>query len=128
MDTGGIHDLITERGTIRQEVTKIHITRDLVTHTPEEDEVNFIVWLIAGALVGWVASNIMRTNRRQGLVMDIVVGIVGAFVAGYFLSPVFGIATINQRDFSLPSLLLSLGGAVVLLAVVNVLRRGRVTG
>jgi len=89
---------------------------------------NFIVWLIAGAVVGWVASNIMRTNRRQGVVMDVVVGIVGAFVAGYFLSPVFGIATINQRDFSLPSLLLSLGGAVVLLAIVNVLRRGRVTG
>jgi uncharacterized membrane protein YeaQ/YmgE (transglycosylase-associated protein family) len=56
------------------------------------------------------------------------VGIVGAFVAGYFLSPYFGVATINQRDFSLPSLLLSLGGAVILLAVVNVLRRGRVTG
>jgi len=89
---------------------------------------NFIIWLIAGAVVGWVASSIMGTNRRQGLLLDIVVGIVGAFVAGYFLSPYFGIATINQRDFSLPSLLLSLGGAVVLLAVVKALRRGRVTG
>jgi uncharacterized membrane protein YeaQ/YmgE (transglycosylase-associated protein family) len=89
---------------------------------------NFIVWLIAGAAVGWVASNIMGTSGRQGLVADIVVGIVGAFIAGYFLSPYFGIATINQRDFSLPSLLLSLGGAVILLAVVRVLRRGRVRG
>ncbi|HLC05822.1 MAG TPA: GlsB/YeaQ/YmgE family stress response membrane protein [Anaerolineales bacterium] len=89
---------------------------------------NFIIWLIAGAVVGWVASNIMGTNRRQGLLLDIVVGIVGAFVAGYFLSPYFGVATINQSDFSMPSLLLSLGGAVILLAVVNVLRRGRVTG
>ena len=86
---------------------------------------NFIVWLIAGALVGWVASMIMRTNSRQGLMLDIVVGIVGAFIAGYFLSPYFGIATINQRDFSMPSLLLSLGGAVILLAVVKVLTRGR---
>jgi uncharacterized membrane protein YeaQ/YmgE (transglycosylase-associated protein family) len=86
---------------------------------------NFIVWLIAGALVGWVASMIMRTNSRQGLLLDIVVGIVGAFIAGYFLSPYFGIATINQRDFSMPSLLLSLGGAVILLAVVKVLTRGR---
>jgi len=89
---------------------------------------NFIVWLIAGALVGWVASMIMRTNSRQGLMLDIVVGIVGAFIAGYFLSPYFGIATINQRDFSMPSLLLSLGGAVILLAVVKVLTRGRVLG
>jgi uncharacterized membrane protein YeaQ/YmgE (transglycosylase-associated protein family) len=89
---------------------------------------NLIIWLIAGAVIGWVASNIMRTNRRQGLVLDIVVGVVGAFVAGYFLGPYFGIATINQRDFSIPSLLLSLGGAVILLAIVNVLRRGRVTG
>jgi len=89
---------------------------------------NFIIWLIAGAVVGWVASSIMGTNRRQGLLLDIVVGIVGAFVAGYFLSPYFGVATINQNDFSMPSLLLSLGGAVILLAVVNVLRRGRVTG
>lgn len=89
---------------------------------------NLIIWLIAGAVVGWVASNIMGTNRRQGLVMDIVVGIVGAFIAGYFLSPYFGIATINQRDFSLPALLLSLGGAVVLLAVVKALRRGKVFG
>ena len=89
---------------------------------------NFIVWLIAGALVGWVASMIMRTNSRQGLLLDIVVGIVGAFIAGYFLSPYFGIATINQRDFSMPSLLLSLGGAVILLAIVKALTRGRVLG
>ena len=59
---------------------------------------NFIIWLIAGAVVGWVASSIMGTNRRQGLLLDIVVGIVGAFVAGYFLSPYFGVATINQRE------------------------------
>lgn len=87
---------------------------------------NFIIWLIAGALVGWVASMLMRTNSQQGLLMDIVVGIVGAFIAGYFLSPLFGVATINQRDFSMPALLVSLGGAIILLAVVNLFRRGSV--
>jgi uncharacterized membrane protein YeaQ/YmgE (transglycosylase-associated protein family) len=87
---------------------------------------NFIIWLIAGALVGWVASVLMRTNSQQGLLMDIIVGIVGAFIAGYFLSPLFGVATINQRDFSMPALLVSLGGAIILLAVVNLFRRGRV--
>jgi uncharacterized membrane protein YeaQ/YmgE (transglycosylase-associated protein family) len=62
----------------------------------------------------------MRTNGRQGLVLDIVVGVVGAFLAGYFLTPFFGIATINQNDFSVPALLVSLLGAVILLAVVRV--------
>jgi len=87
---------------------------------------NFIIWLIAGAVIGWVASVLMRTNSQQGLLLDIVVGIVGAFFAGYLLSPFFGVGTINQRDFSMPALLVSLGGAIILLAVVNLLRRGRV--
>lgn len=84
---------------------------------------NFVIWLIAGAVVGWVASIIMRTNGRQGLVLDIVVGVVGAFLAGYFLTPFFGIATINQNDFSVPALLVSLLGAVILLAVVRLFNR-----
>jgi uncharacterized membrane protein YeaQ/YmgE (transglycosylase-associated protein family) len=87
---------------------------------------NFIIWLIAGAVIGWVASVLMRTNSQQGLLLDIIVGIVGAFVAGYFLSPFFGVGTINQNNFSMPALLVSLGGAVILLAVVNLFRRGRV--
>jgi uncharacterized membrane protein YeaQ/YmgE (transglycosylase-associated protein family) len=87
---------------------------------------NFIIWLIAGALVGWVASVIMRTSGRQGLFLDIVVGIVGAFLAGYFLTPFFGISTINQNNFSLPALLVSLLGAVILLAIVRLFNtRGR---
>ena len=87
---------------------------------------NFIIWLVAGAVIGWVASIIMRTNSQQGLLLDIVVGIIGAFVAGYFLSPLFGVGTINQNNFSAPALLVSLGGAIILLAVVNLFRRGRV--
>jgi uncharacterized membrane protein YeaQ/YmgE (transglycosylase-associated protein family) len=87
---------------------------------------NFIIWLIAGAVVGYVASIIMKTNGRQGLVLDIVVGVVGAFLAGYFLTPFFGISTINQNNFSVPALLVSLLGAVILLAVVRLFNtRGR---
>ena len=56
---------------------------------------NIIIYLIAGALVGWVASIIMRTNGQQGLLQDIIVGVVGAFIAGFFLSPVFGVAPIS---------------------------------
>jgi uncharacterized membrane protein YeaQ/YmgE (transglycosylase-associated protein family) len=84
--------------------------------------INFIIWIIAGALVGWVASLIMRTNRRQGPIADIVVGIVGAFVGGFFLSPLFHVSTINQGNFSIPALLVSLGGAVILLAVSKLFR------
>ena len=84
--------------------------------------VNIIVWLIVGALIGWVASMLMRTP--ESLVINIVVGVVGAFVAGYVLTPFFGVSTINEGNFSVPALLVSLGGSVILLAVVNVFRRG----
>lgn len=84
---------------------------------------NFIIWLIAGAFVGWVASMIMGTSGRQGLLLDIVVGVVGALLAGYFLSPIFGVSTINQNNFSLEGLLISLLGAVILLFVVRLFRR-----
>jgi len=86
--------------------------------------INFIVWLIAGAIIGWLASRLMGTDRQQGLLLDIVVGVVGAFVAGWFLTPLFGISTINQNNFSLPALLVSLVGAILLLAVLRLFRRG----
>lgn len=85
---------------------------------------NILIYLIIGAFVGWVASRIMGTDRQQGLLLNIVVGIVGAFIAGLFLTPLLGIATINQGNFSLPALLVSLGGSVILLAVINLFRRG----
>jgi uncharacterized membrane protein YeaQ/YmgE (transglycosylase-associated protein family) len=87
---------------------------------------NFIIWLIVGGIVGWVASMIMRTNGQQGLILNVLVGIVGAFVAGLLLTPLLGIATINQNDFSLPALIVSVVGAVILLAVVSLFqgRRG----
>ena len=80
---------------------------------------NFIIWLIVGGIVGWLASIVMRTNGQQGLLLNIVVGIVGAFVAGLFLTPLLGIATINQNNFSLPGVLVSVVGAIILLAVIN---------
>ena len=88
--------------------------------------INFLVWLFVGALVGWVASMIMGTNGRQGLVLDIIVGIAGAFGAGWFIAPLFGLGTINQSDFSVPSLVVSLVGAVLLLAVLRMFRWGTV--
>jgi uncharacterized membrane protein YeaQ/YmgE (transglycosylase-associated protein family) len=89
---------------------------------------NLIVWLIVGGLVGWVASIIMKTNAQQGALLNVVVGVIGAFLGGVLLAPLFGAGTINQGDFSPMSLLVSLIGAVVLLAVVNLFRRGRTTG
>lgn len=85
---------------------------------------NLILWLIAGAVVGWLASKIMGTSGQQGLLLDIVVGILGAVLAGWFLTPLFGIGTINQNNFSIPALLVSLLGAVLLLAIVKLLRGG----
>ena len=84
---------------------------------------NFIIWLIVGGLVGWVASMVMGTNRQQGIFLNVIVGIVGAFLAGIVLTPYFGISTINQNNFSLPALLVSLLGAIILLAVVSLFTR-----
>ena len=86
---------------------------------------NFILWLIVGGLIGWIASKIMNTDAQQGIVLNIVVGIVGALLAGWLVTPLIGGATINQGDFSLSGLVISLLGAIVLLAIVNLFRRGR---
>jgi uncharacterized membrane protein YeaQ/YmgE (transglycosylase-associated protein family) len=83
---------------------------------------NLILWLVIGGIIGWLASIVMRTDAQQGILLNIIVGIVGAFLAGLVLSG----GTINNSDFSLSSLLASFLGAVVLLAIVNLFRRGRV--
>jgi len=87
---------------------------------------NFILWLILGGILGWLASIIMHTDAQQGIFLNIVVGILGAMVAGFLLTPLLGIGTINQDSFSLPALLVSLLGAIILLAIVNLFRRGAV--
>ena len=85
---------------------------------------NFIVWLVVGGLIGWVASMIMKTDAQQGVILNIVVGIVGAFLGGWLISPLVGVPTINQDAFSIGALAVSLVGAIILLAVVNLMRRG----
>ena len=85
---------------------------------------NLIIWLVVGGLIGWVASMIMKTDGQQGVILNVVVGIVGAMLGGFFLAPMFGTGTINSNDFSVAGLAVSLLGAVILLAIVNLLRRG----
>jgi uncharacterized membrane protein YeaQ/YmgE (transglycosylase-associated protein family) len=87
---------------------------------------NLILILIVGGIIGWLASIVMRTNAQQGILLNIVVGIVGALLAGFLLAPLFGTATITQGSFSLPALLVSLLGSIILLAIVNLFRRGTV--
>lgn len=87
---------------------------------------NLIAWIIIGGIIGWLASLIMRTDGQMGTLLNIVVGVVGAFVAGLVLSPLFGVGTINEGNFSFPAMALSLLGAVLLLGVVNLFQRGRV--
>jgi uncharacterized membrane protein YeaQ/YmgE (transglycosylase-associated protein family) len=87
---------------------------------------NLIIWLIVGGLIGWMASMLMKTNDQQGMVLNVVVGVVGAMLAGWFISPLVGVGTINQNNFSLPALLVSFVGAAMLLAIVNLFRRGAV--
>ena len=84
--------------------------------------INLIVWLLLGALVGWLASMVMRTDAQQGALMNIVVGVIGALIGGFL----FGYSTINQNNFSLTALIVSFVGAVILLAIVNLVRRGTV--
>ena len=84
--------------------------------------INFLLWLVFGALIGWLASLVMRTDAQQGAVLNIVVGIIGALIGGFL----FGAGTINSNNFSLSALLVSFVGAVVLLAIINLVRRGAV--
>jgi len=86
---------------------------------------SFIIWLVVGGLVGWLASLFMRTDAQQGIILNIIVGIIGAVLGGWRLTQIFGTGTINQGDFSFSGLLISLLGAIILLAIVNLLRRGR---
>jgi len=85
---------------------------------------NLVIWLVIGGLLGWVASMIMRTDAQQGVLLNVIVGIVGALLGGWFISPLVGVPTINQGAFSLGALLVSLVGAIILLAIVNLVRRG----
>jgi uncharacterized membrane protein YeaQ/YmgE (transglycosylase-associated protein family) len=84
--------------------------------------INLIIWLLLGALVGWLASIVMRTDAQQGALLNIVVGIIGAMIGGFLL----GGRTINNSGLDLTAILVSFVGAVILLAIVNLVRRGTV--
>ena len=79
-----------------------------------------IIWLVIGGIVGWLASIVLRTDAQQGIILNVVVGIVGAFIGGLL----FG-GSINQA-VTLYTFLASLVGAIILLAIVNLVRRGTV--
>jgi uncharacterized membrane protein YeaQ/YmgE (transglycosylase-associated protein family) len=85
---------------------------------------NFIIWIIVGGVIGWLASIIMKTDAQQGLILNVVVGIIGALVGGLLLGQLFVSGTINQNQFSIVSLGISFVGALVLLAIVNLVRWG----
>ncbi|MGZ8164036.1 MAG: GlsB/YeaQ/YmgE family stress response membrane protein [Methylobacter sp.] len=87
---------------------------------------NFIIWIVLGGIIGWLASIVMKTDAQQGYFLNIVVGIVGALIGGWLVSPLVGSSTINQDNFSIPSLIVSFIGAIILLAIVNFIRRGKV--
>lgn len=85
-----------------------------------------IILLVVGGLIGWVASMIMRTDAQQGVLLNVVVGIVGALLAGFIVTPLIGGTPITSGEISIQSVLVSLVGAIVLLAIVNLVRRGSV--
>ncbi|MEI7446951.1 MAG: GlsB/YeaQ/YmgE family stress response membrane protein [Burkholderiales bacterium] len=87
---------------------------------------NLLIWLVVGGVIGWIASMIMRTDAQQGMLLNVVVGIVGAMLGGWLISPLVGVGTINQSNFSVGAMVVSLVGAVILLAIVNLFRRGSV--
>lgn len=77
-----------------------------------------IIWLIVGGVVGWLASIIMKRDNQQGIILNVIVGIVGALLGGWLISPLVGVGTINE-GLTVGSFLVSLAGAIILLFIVN---------
>lgn len=82
-----------------------------------------ILWLIIGGVVGWLASLVMRRDASQGIILNIVVGIVGSMLGAWLIGPLIGAPSINSGEISVASLLVSFLGAVILLAIVNLITR-----
>jgi uncharacterized membrane protein YeaQ/YmgE (transglycosylase-associated protein family) len=83
-----------------------------------------IIWLIVGGIIGWLASMIMKTDGQQGIILNVVVGIVGALIGGWLIAPLIGGST-GTAGFDVMGFIAALIGAVILLAIVNLFRRGR---
>lgn len=86
---------------------------------------SFIIWLIVGGIIGWLASLIMKTDAQQGILLNVVVGIIGAFIGGWLIAPLIGGST-GTGGFDIMGFIAALIGAIILLAIVNLFRRGRV--
>ena len=86
----------------------------------------WILIIIVGGILGWLASIVMRTDAQQGILLNVIVGIIGAILGGLILGPLIGGGSITSGSFDIMSLLVSFLGAVILLAIVNLFRRGRV--
>lgn len=85
--------------------------------------VSILIWLVMGGVVGWIASMIMGTDARQGIILNVVVGIVGALIGGFLIGPLLGAGSINE-GISIMSFVVSLIGAIILLAIVRFFQRG----
>ncbi len=82
-----------------------------------------ILWLVIGGVVGWLASIVMRRDASQGIVLNVVVGIVGSILGAWLIGPIIGAPSINSGVISVSTLLVSFLGAVILLAIVNLITR-----
>ncbi len=83
---------------------------------------NILIYLVVAAIIGWVATSLM--HDRTNLLINIIVAVIGAFLAGYFISPLLGVGTINDA-ITIPTMLVTLLGSVILLALINLIRRRR---
>ena len=90
------------------------------------DLVGLIVWLVIGGVVGWLASLVMRTDGQQGIILNVVVGIVGSLLGAVLLAPLLGGGSLLSGALDIRSLLVAFLGAIILLAIVNLFRRGAV--
>lgn len=85
----------------------------------------WIIAIIVGGVAGWLASMVMSRDGSMGVVTNVVVGCIGSLIGNALAGPLFGIQG-SVQQFSLVGLLIALGGAVVLLAIINLIQRGKV--
>ena len=88
--------------------------------------INLLIWLVVGGVIGWLASIIMRTDAQQGIFLNIIVGIVGSLLGGFLLAPLIGGGNLLNGTLDFRTLLVAFLGSVILLAIVNLFRRGAV--
>lgn len=86
---------------------------------------NLIIALIIGGIIGWLASIVMRTDAQQGILLNVVVGIIGSLLGGFLLGPLLGGGNLLAGNLDIMTLVVALLGAIILLAIVNMFRRGR---